>query len=304
MTASLALAVAAQARKIGKHVRVPWREADSPEIIVHSNWSELKGSYKVTGKDAEFLKGRYHKAKREFDQEAAAEIVAWLASAAMVDRIVDAVMGANKPVKIVVPHPEFDPDEQADATRGITNALPFAFAAFLAAELGCEIDTDIIEVARPGRTSLNRFERFLWQPRFEGAVSSEHAYIIADDVCTLGGTFAALRSYIVAHGGTVIAVTALSLANGKCVPFAIAENTRNVLLSLYGTEFSTLWKEEIGHDEQSLTEGEGHFLVEWGEKELSGDPASNLQSLRDRLAKAASNSGEEDSGRNRKATRS
>lgn len=292
MVVALASLATAPVSKMGKHVRVPWAKGDASEIIVHSPWSELKGTYKVSGKDAEALQERYRKAKSEFDEVAAADIVSWLINPTMVERLVDAVLAADKPVRIVVPHPEFASDEPIDPTKRITNALPFAIAAHLAADLGCEVDKEINEVARPGRTTLNRFERFLWQPRFEGAVSPDHAYILADDVCTLGGTFAALRSHIVANGGTVIAVTALSLENGKCVPFAIADNTRNVLLDKYGREFSTLWKEEIGHDEQSLTEGEGAFLVNWTSKKAPGrDPQSRLQSLRDRLAEAAGNGG-------------
>jgi hypothetical protein len=282
------VASAAPANKIGKHRRPAWTAADPQEIIVHANYGEMIGTYKVSGKEAAALQDRYAKAKREFDQGAAAEIVAALINPKMVDRLIDELIRVNKPPIIVVPHPEYDPDEPTDPTKKITNALPFALGGYLARELGCDFDNEIIEVARPGRTTLTKFPRFLWQPRFEGSVHHDRAYIIADDVCTFGGTFAALRGHIVSNGGTVLSVTALSKGNGRCVPFPIAPATRDVLLSTYGPEFSTLWKEEIGHDEHSLTEGEGAFLAHWGQSTAAGrDQKSRLQSLRDRLAEAA-----------------
>ncbi|SFZ86669.1 hypothetical protein SAMN02983003_3863 [Devosia enhydra] len=279
-------------QKAGKHFRLPWVKADPREVLVHCSWQELKGTYKVSERDAPVKQARYEAAKRRFDHAAAAEIVGELISDAIIDRVIDALITTNMPPLIVVPHPEYDPDEPKSSPLPITNALPFAIAGRLAAELDCEIDKEIIEVARPGRTALNRFQRFLWQPRFQGAVRSDRAYILADDTCTLGGTFAALRHHIVEQGGTVIAVTALSLGNGDCVPFPIADRTKGVLLSKYGPELSTLWREEIGHDEQSLTEGEGAFLVDWAEKEHPGrDQSALLQRLRDRLAQAAGNGG-------------
>lgn len=277
-------------KKAGKHHREPWDSGCPAEILVHCRWQQLRGDYKVSAKQAEVNRQRYKRAKSHFDLQAAADIVDELISPATVDRIIDQLIKTNLPPLIVVPHPEYDPDEGGHEGQ-ITNALPFAIANYLAAELDCETDAEIIEVARPGRTKLRIFERFLWQPRFEGSVRLDRAYILVDDTCTLGGTFAALRSHIVGNGGTVIALTALSRGDGTHARFPIASRTRDVLLSIYGPEFSTLWTEEIGHDEKSLTEGEGSFLEGWGKEKGSRDPATLLRALRDRLAETAGKGG-------------
>lgn len=216
--------------------------------------------------------------------EAAIDLVEKLLNPKAVDAVVDAVIAANKPALIVVPHPEYDPHEPSGDPLKITNALPFAMAARLAAELDCEIDEEIVEVARPGRTKLTKFPRFIWQPRFEGAVRRDRSYILVDDNCTLGGTFAMLRNHVVANGGTVAAVTALSNSDGVDCPFPVAPETLDVLMSLYTSDVSTFWNEEIGHEISSLTQGEGHFLWSWGKERGTGHPL--LQQLRDRVAKA------------------
>jgi hypothetical protein len=194
------------------------------------------------------------------------------------------------PALVVFPHPEFDSGDPVDpGAERPKNALPFAFANYMAEDLGCDVDEAIIEVNRPGRTELGLFPRLLWQPRFEGEVRRDRAYILVDDVVTLGGTLAALRSYIVAGGGTVIAASALANTYGRHQKFGIADDTVRVLKSKYGTEFDDLLKEEVGHDSKSLTEVEGQALSDWHDDECRdcgpGDRA--LQRLRDRFSKAA-----------------
>jgi hypothetical protein len=206
------------------------------------------------------------------------------------DLIADRLIAAGKPALIVVPHPEYDSGDEVDPSAALpTNALPFAFAAYLAADLGCDLDDAIFEINRPGRTKLSLFPRFLWQPAFAGEVRSDRSYILADDVCTLGGTLAMLRSYIVEHGGTVIAATALATAGGEHKDFMIAEGTLRVLKSRFGNGVQDLLIEEVGHGCECLTEAEGRALVDWGAKECAdcGAGAPALQRLRNRFAEAA-----------------
>lgn len=116
-------------------------------------------------------------------------------------------MQRGTPIVCVIPHAPF-----YDATSGgaylpmrpkVTNALPIQYAAHLSQALDAEIDNEIIQKARVGRTSLTAFERLLWQPSFDGAVRRDVAYIIVDDVLTHGGTIAALRHHILQAGGTI-----------------------------------------------------------------------------------------------------
>lgn len=273
------------ATKVGPHWRIPWRNDEPDTILVHCRFDQLKGTFRASRKDQARGEEKYLKAKRENDHEAAADLVDELASAEIANVLADAVIAANKPCRVVFPHPEFDSDEPQSAAGVITNAIPFAFAAYIADLVGGSIETDIIECARPGRTKLKKFQRFLWQPRFTGTVDTDVSYILVDDNCTLGGTLAMLRTHIVGNGGTIVGVCALSTPQGKHCRFGIADPTVNVLISQYGREISPLWIEEIGHDITCLTEGEGSFVANWNERG-QGSRETLLQRLRDRLDKA------------------
>lgn len=250
----------------------------------------MKGSFRRSERDAKPLLAQYERAKTAFDMPAAVDIVSRVANPRTLDLIVDRLIETNLPPIIVVPHPEYDSGEPDDPGADLPrNALPFAYSAYLAADFGCEVDEAIFEINRPGRTKLSLFPRFLWQPAFAGSVRADRAYILADDVCTLGGTLAMLRSYIVEHGGTVIAATALANASGENQDFKIAEGTLRVLKSQFSDAIQDLLIEEVGHGCECLTETEGQALVRWGEEQCSdcGTGASSLQRLRTRLAQAA-----------------
>lgn len=273
--------------RVGPHWRIPWRNDEPDTVCVHCRFDALKGTYRANARDAARGEEKYIAAKQQNDHTAAAELVEANVCQTAIEKIVDAVITANRPARIVFPYPEFDSEDPHQNPTKIKNALPFAFAAYLADILGGEIETNIIECARPGRTKLNRFQRFAWQPRFSGEVDPNVAYILVDDNCTLGGTLAMLRTHIVGNGGTVAYVTALSRPDGRDCRFSIADATVNMLISLYTTQISPFWIEEIGHDITCLTESEGQFMAQWG-SERSNDRTSVLQRLRDRIAKAKS----------------
>lgn len=276
--------------KKGSHHRVGWQSTDPAEILIGGRIDQLQGTFRTPAGQREANRARYDRAKKAFDMTAAVEIVENVVTPALIDRVIDTLLAVNKPLTIVSPHPEFDAGEQADPAQPLPkNALPFALAHHLAAELDCNVDDEIIEIARPGRTVLGLFPRFLWQPAFSGPVNPECAYIVVDDVCTTGGTLACLRSYIVRNGGTVIAAVALSNRTGRNEPFPIAERTVEVLNVNYSAGIRDLWVQEIGHGHECLTESEGQALARWHTDKCAdcGAGASALQRLRNRLAEAA-----------------
>jgi hypothetical protein len=258
--------------------------------LVHSSLNHLKGL--AYGKRARlWWAERYRRAKYEFDRGAARDIVENLISKNVFEEILYRVMQCEADPLIVHPHPSFaDPDNDGYDVqrRGPTNALPFDFAGYLAARLGLEVGTEIVQSARVGRTSMNREQRFIWQPIFTGRVQKGTPYILCDDVCTNGGTLAALRSHIVRNGGTILAVTTLAHGKGINQTFAIASQTISVLQSAYGPELNGLWREMIGHDTDCLTDAEGRVLASWSAKSTpDGSGTTALQQLRDRLVAAA-----------------
>jgi hypothetical protein len=250
----------------------------------------MYGTFQRGEKEAKAYLDRYERAKRGSDMAAAMDIAQERLNMSVVDLIIDKLISTNKPALVVLPHPDYDSGDaegpRADLPK---NMLPFALGNRIAEELGCDVDEEIYEAARPGRTGLKLFPRFLWQPCFKGAVSTEHAYILVDDVCTVSATLAMLRSHIVEQGGTVIAVSTLANATGDHQEFPIVSSTHRVLNRNYGPGLDNLWVEKVGHDTQCLTEAEGHALVRWWEVHCSGAGAGPgaLQRLRDRLAEAA-----------------
>ncbi|WP_417681615.1 hypothetical protein [Roseibium sp.] len=273
--------------KRGPHYRVPWRSIDPKNVIGHTNYLNLLGQYKTAEKEAKVKRDRYDRAKTKFDVDAALEIIDECISDDAIDRVIDDLERTQKPPKIAFPHPEWDAGTgEFNPNSRPTNALPFAFAQVLAEILDCEVDLEIGQIARPGRKKLTNLQRFVWQAKFEGDVSEEHAYILADDMFHFGGTLAMLRSYIVENGGVVISATSLATKDGAHKPFPVEDNTLGVLRSLYSADIDEFWREEIGHETVCLTEIEGAFLSEWGSKlpDLA-DGDTLLQRLREEINK-------------------
>lgn len=273
--------------KMGPHYRAPWCNGDPRLVLVHARYGDVLGTQGYGAKEGVRRRDRYDRAKHKFDEDAAFEIVDECFDERALDRIIDCLDASDLAPIVAIPHPEWDAGEgEIRADLAPTNALPFALAYRLSKELGCDIDKDILQIARPGRSKLKTFQRFIWQPRFEGEPRLDHAYILADDVCHYGGTLAMLRSHIVAAGGTVVGATALACNDGKHVPFPIEDRTVAKIRSQFGDDVDTLWREEVGHDTTCLTEPEGIFLLRWGtgvrdKTSRAGDPI--LQRLREKI---------------------
>ena len=197
-------------RRFTVHHREAWTDYDPTTVMVCTRYGNLKGTYQRQEKEARPFVEKYLAAKKNFDQEAADEIVSRCLTDKFLDEIIDLLDNTSKKVFLIFPHPEFTTDGDVSLPHKPTNALPFAFSSRLGEILGLEQWEDVIEYARPGRTALSGWQRLLWQPKFTGSVRHGAAYILVDDVVTNGGTLAALRSYIVQQGGTVIGAAVLS----------------------------------------------------------------------------------------------
>jgi len=280
-----------------QHPRQAWNRECAPTTLVHCSLKEMKGTTPGTSQRRNTLFTAYKAAKLQFNEAVALEIVESCVRDTVIDKIIDVIepaLRAGMIPRLVFPHPAFDDEDavgnQEPMRERPTNALPFAYAKYLAEIVGCERDNNIFQVARVGRTRLNKWLRFLCQPSFGGEVSRIDPYIIVDDVVSTGGTFAALRSYIVREGGTVIATSSLATTSGADKPFAVAHRTVDVLKSLYGDGIERFWSETLGHELQCITEAEGDFVAEFGHGLVRhwltrGDTL--LQRLRNRLNQAA-----------------
>ena len=80
------------------------------------------------------------------------------------------------------------------------NKIPRAVAEVLAARLGLETTTGIVQANRARRTGLDGLDRIFAPVDFAGTVEPGD-YLLVDDTLTQGGTFAALASLKGSHGG-------------------------------------------------------------------------------------------------------
>jgi hypothetical protein len=275
------------------HERQPWGHAGDDRVIVHCQLSLLNGTLQMRKEELDWSKRQkqlYDKAKYYNDHDAAAELVERCVDEKKITAIAELVArSVTRPI-IVFPHPSFD-DEAADGhlpvEKGkVTNAIPFVFGAYLAETVDADIETNVVQAARVGRTQLKEFTRFLWQPRFDGPIVPRRPYIIVDDVFTVGGTLAALRCHIIRSGGTVLCCSTLAHGSGKDQNFAVARASLDVLEELFGPGLGQYWKDTIGHEIHCLTDGEAVRLTKWGEKQ-AGNPDERLHALRERFAQAA-----------------
>ncbi|MGL4756339.1 MAG: PLxRFG domain-containing protein, partial [Aeromonadaceae bacterium] len=160
------------------------------------------------------------------------------------------------------------------------NVIPRAMADILGQVLGVDVDLDIVQSAKVGRTAQDGFGRLANQPSFDGRVRTDKPYLIMDDTLTQGGTLANLKGYIENRGGKVLGATALT---GKqySSKIAIDQETLKQLRDQYdGTGLETWWQNRFGYGFDKLTESEARYLLR----------AKDADKIRDRVSAAAQSS--------------
>jgi hypothetical protein len=157
------------------------------------------------------------------------------------------------------------------------NAIPDAMADVLAEALNWPRSAGVIvQSNRVGHTRARAFNRLVTPAAFEGRVFKGTEYVLIDDHIGLGGTLANLKGYIETGGGCVVAMTTLTESRGAHL-IALQTDTRNVLNKRHGEALNQLWKEQLGHGIDCLTNIEGSVL--------SREPT--VDAIRDRLAQAS-----------------
>lgn len=290
MNSTSATATAPRYDRLAHHFRCPWPREGCECVLVHGRYEMLSGHHPGLARSQTEVAGLYARAKRSNDMPAAAELVDLVYSEEIENAVIDKLVAVQRAPIYLSPHPAFANPDEADAgmRTGPTNALPYALSAKLVETIGGEIDVEIVQAARVGRTDMNRFQRFLWQPSFTGTVRTDRPYVLVDDVFTLGGTFAALQSYITSGGGTVAAVTALARKSGGTAPLAVTAETLTRLRKLFGIDIEHFWKEAIGHEISCLSDAEGAFLLDWARQRGPAAGAERILALRNRLAEVRS----------------
>ena len=194
------------------------------------------------------------------DVAAATRLAVDLVTPEMVAKVADALGGARPRVLPVA----------AEESSG-RNKIPRAVAEVLAARLGLETATGIVQANRARRTGLDGLDRIFAPVDFAGTVEPGD-YLLVDDTLTQGGTFAALASHIREGGGDVVGVVALT---GKQYSAKIQPSPETLasLRQKHG-DLEDQFRAATGYGFDALTESEARYLARF-------EPA---QRLRDRIA--------------------
>ncbi len=234
--------------------RTPWAD-DFPVVAIHST---------VDCRDSH---PRYLAAKAG-DAEAAWVLASDLLSHKAVDDLGRALeLKGGDPILLPI---------TALETTGF-NAIPDAMARILARRLGWRLSSgEIVQSNRVGHTRARAFNRLVTPATFAGPVASGERYVLVDDHVGLGGTLANLKGHIETHGGAVVAMSTLTESrDGRQI--ALRRETLDMLWERHGKRLDTLWREQLGHRLECLTNVEGGILC----RELSVD------AIRDRMAQGA-----------------
>ena len=234
-------------------------QADFPNVNVHSTIRKLTNH------------GAYEAAKTG-DNVQAQMVIRDMANE---QKVTD--LAANHPDAIIVP-------VHAIEANGM-NAIPGAFADYIGAKTGLEVNDSIVQTNVVGRTGKDKWHRLAFRPTFDGDVIEGRDYILVDDVVTGGGTFSELKDYIESKGGNVVRLVSLGAAQFSA-KVAVSEKTKLALTEKYGKkELSSFLKDHVLHggNVDALTESEARTILQ----------APSLDSARDRIAEKRAEAGGE-----------
>ena len=223
-------------------MRIPW-SVDFPKVRVNAPWESQ--SFSLPDHPA------YWPAKRKRDAKAAVALCDDVVTEENLEFLYDLTHGLE-PI-VVAP---------ALTLHETQNALARAFAGWLSAKMNWKLDRNLYQAKTINRDfNTNGWFRIVNEPEFYGQVEAGRPYILADDVCAMGGTLASLRGYIETNGGKVLGMTVLASGSGKNVQISLVGDTFARLTTAWGGKLVTAYHTEIGHELESITDPEGQFLL-------------------------------------------
>ncbi|MDR1920265.1 MAG: phosphoribosyltransferase [Candidatus Adiutrix sp.] len=147
--------------------------------------------------------------------------------------------------------------------HGNANQIPQKLASYIGIKAGLAVDTDIVQLAKSGRTGEDIIYRLACRPKFTGNIQAGRRYIIVDDVVTMGTTLNEQRQYIEQMGGHVVAFVCAATAQFSH-NIALSEKTKKKIIEhpLNSELLKFLEDTDIygGHYE-SLTESEARAVL-------------------------------------------
>ncbi|MFN3710636.1 MAG: phosphoribosyltransferase [Alishewanella aestuarii] len=234
--------------------RAPWN--NFPPVIRNGDLKELE-------REPEY------QAAKGGDQEAALAIAERLVKPETVEAI--RAMVGNHHAKIV----PVLANEQAG-----NNKIPLMTAEVLGDRLNLEVEYNIVQSEKVGRTNKGADHRLAINPTFDGKVEAGRPYVLVDDTLSMGGTLSSLRGYIENRGGLVLGAAVMT-AHPGAVDMAVKSKMLADIERKHGQAMNEYWKEEFGYGIEQLTQGEAGHLRK----------APSVDAIRDRITAARNAAG-------------
>lgn len=139
------------------------------------------------------------------------------------------------------------------------NKIPLMTAEVLGDRLGLEVEYNIVQSEKVGRTNKGADHRLAMNPTFDGEVEAGRPYVLVDDTLSMGGTLSSLRGYIENRGGRVLGAAVMT-AHPGAVDLAVKAKMLADIERKHGQAMNEYWKEEFGYGIEQLTQGEAGHL--------------------------------------------
>lgn len=226
--------------------RVAWGDT-FPNVFVNCSWASNKPGVNCLVKHP-----LYQAAKGERDVGAALDILDDLASERTILSLREVANAHGVKPKIIAPSAQ--PGDS-------NNALAIGYAQWLGHELDWPVEIEVFQIKAFSRDRLGQWVRIAHNCAFRGEIDKETPYVIVDDVMTLGGTLADLRSFILHKGGSVIAMSAIASKDGDDRPIHLGDEMKGSLERYYGPRIAEFCTELLGYSHLCLTREEGDRLL-------------------------------------------
>jgi len=205
-----------------------------------------------------------YKAAKAGDWSSAFQLVEKVITPEFIDKLREGLSGRSPRIVPVL----------AEESSG-RNKIPLALAAAIAARLGLDVETEIVQGTRAFRTGSGSDHRLVFNPTFVGRVEPGQDYLIVDDTLAMGGTLASLRGYIENRGGRVC-LAAVGTAHEGALDMRVKPGMLAGIENKHGAAMNQFWQEEFGYGIDQLTQGEaGHLRA-----------AASVDAIRTRVAAA------------------
>ena len=222
--------------------RVPW-PVEFPDVIINAIWmSHEEGVQSLKSHSL------YQPAKGERDMGSAIKLLDDLVTKETVDRLKAMAKSASVTPRLIAP---------AAQVGDSNNVLAVGYAQWLGHELDWPVEERVFQNKAFSKDRTDAWTRIANSSSFYGEIDKGNPYVIVDDVITLGGTLADLRSFILGKGGSVIGMSAIASRSGHDTPIHLGQELQTQLENFYGRDLENFCKELLGYGHTCLTRSEG-----------------------------------------------